>query len=133
MGYLIDTSVFIAWERQRLDSAALVARVGAEPVALSVVTASELLHGVHRAETAQRRGKREEFVEAILSAMPVVPIDLAIARTHARIWADLAARGSVIGAHDLLIAATALTHDLVIATRNVREFARIESVRVEVW
>jgi tRNA(fMet)-specific endonuclease VapC len=133
MGYLIDTSILIAWERQQLDGGAIVAHAGSDEVALSSITASELLHGVHRAQSAQRRGKREEFVEAILSALPVVPVDLAVARTHARIWADLAARGAVIGAHDLLIAATALTFDLVIATRNERDFGRIEGARVEVW
>jgi len=133
MGYLIDTSIFIAWERQLLDSSAIVTRAGAQDVALSAVTASELLHGVHRADSAQRRGKRESFVETILSAIAVLPIDLAAARTHAQIWADLAAHGAIIGAHDLLIAATAVTHDLVIATRNERDFRRVEGARVEIW
>jgi tRNA(fMet)-specific endonuclease VapC len=133
VGFLIDTSVFVAWERKQLAEADLRRLAGDEPIALSVITASELLHGVHRADTAQRRGRRETFVEAILSALPVLPIDLEVSRRHAEVWADLRARGELIGAHDLLIAATALTHDLTIATGNEREFGRIEGLRAATW
>lgn len=133
MGYLIDTSIFVAWERDELALESLERRAGAEPLALSAITASELLHGVHRAHTAQRRGRREAFVEAILAALPVVPVDLAVSRHHARIWADLRSRGQVIGAHDLLIAATAITFDLVVATRNRRDFERVEGLRFSLW
>src|SRR5437868_5100491 len=133
MGYLIDTSIFIAWERQELDVSQLSSKVMRAGSALSAVTASELLHGVHRADGAQRRGRREAFVELILSNLPVIAVDLEVSRAHARIWADLQKRGVSIGAHDLLIAATALCHDLGIATRNLREFGRVESLRVEQW
>ena len=133
MGFLIDTSVIIAWERGQLAAEEVAAQAGDEEVALSAITASELLHGVHRADTAVRRGKRLVFVEAILDAVPVLPVDLTVSRVHARVWADLRARGEVIGAHDLLIAATAIAHQLTIATRNAREFARVEGLRVATW
>lgn len=62
-----------------------------------------------------------------------LPFDLGVARAHAALWADLARAGAQIGAHDLLIAATALTHRLAVATRNVREFERIEGLQVARW
>ena len=133
MGYLIDTSVIVAWERGKLAAEEVAAQAGEEEVALSAITASELLHGVHRANTALRRGKRQAFVEAILDAVPILPVDLAVGRVHARVWADMRARGEVIGAHDLLIAATALAHRLTIATRNARDFARVEGLPVSIW
>jgi len=133
MGYLIDTSIFIAWEREDLDTANVLQRAADVQVALSAITASELLHGVHRADSATRRGRREAFVEQVLANVPVLAVDLEVSRAHARIWADLQQRGATIGAHDLLIAATAIRHDLTIATRNLREFARVESLRVEQW
>lgn len=133
MGYLIDTSVFVALERSAISTDDLIERGGDEAAALSAVSASELLHGVHRASSAQHRGRREAFVEAILQTIPVLPVDLEVSRIHARIWADLRVRGQLIGAHDLLIAATALRHDLRLATRNRREFDRVEGLAVELW
>ncbi|MCI0744553.1 MAG: hypothetical protein L0Y58_04020 [Verrucomicrobia subdivision 3 bacterium] len=66
----------------------------------------------------------------MLASVLILPFDLAEARSHARIWADLESRGLMIGPHDLQIAATALaaTHDL--ATLNVQEFQRIPSLKV---
>ena len=133
MGFLIDTSIFVAWERKQLTEDDVRRLAGDEDLALSAITASELLHGVHRGDSAQRRGRRQAFVDAILSTLPVLPIDLAVSRRHAQVWADLRARGEIIGAHDLLIAATALVHTLVLATRNQREFGRVEGLRVAMW
>jgi tRNA(fMet)-specific endonuclease VapC len=133
VGYLIDTSVFVAWERGELGREDVIRLAGDEELALSAITASELLHGIHRAGSAQRRGRRKQFVDAVLSALPVLPVDLDVARLHAEVWADLRARGEVIGAHDLLIAATALTHSLALATRNQREFGRVERLRIACW
>ena len=133
MGFLIDTSIFVAWERGQLDGPVPSALSPEADVALSAVTASELLHGVERANSAQRRARRAAFVEQVLSMVHVLPVDLAVSRVHARIWADLRTRGELIGAHDMLIAATALHHGLAIATRNEREFRRVADLRVETW
>jgi tRNA(fMet)-specific endonuclease VapC len=94
-----------------------------------VITVSELLHGVHRAEGAQR-ARRNAFVEHLLAGMRALEITEQIARVHADIWAQLAARGEVIGAHDLWIAATALAHGMGLATGNAREFKRIPGLRL---
>ncbi|MEM7353259.1 MAG: type II toxin-antitoxin system VapC family toxin [Acidobacteriota bacterium] len=133
MGLLIDTSVFIQIERSGEQPDALLQSVGEEPVFLAAITASELLHGVHRANSAVRRERRERFVEAILQEVPILPFDLEIARVHSRIWADLASCGQMIGAHDLLIAATALAREHQVVTSNAREFGRVEGIDLRVW
>jgi tRNA(fMet)-specific endonuclease VapC len=130
---LIDTSIFVALERRGLPLGALaaVAPEGPDvPVALASVTASELLVGVHRADTPARRLRREAFVEAVLGAVPVLAFDLRVARTHARLWAQLTAAGSPIGAHDLLIAATAIAHEYAVLTDNPRDFERVPGLAV---
>ena len=96
---------------------------------ISVITVSELLHGVHRAEGAVK-ARRLAFVEHLLASLPAVPIGEPIARMHAALWADLAAHGQMIGGHDLWIAATALSHDMPVVTGNVREFERVPGLRV---
>ena len=133
MSVLVDTSVLVALERAAAGGAPADARLLGEGTLLSAVTASELLHGVHRARTAVQRARRERFVERILDAVPVLAIDLVVARAHARIWVDLAGRGLTVGAHDLWIAATALVHDLRVLTANRRDFDRIEGLEVVVW
>lgn len=135
MAQLIDSSIFIALERRGQALSALVESVPDEPVALASITASELLIGVHRADTPTRRLRRQAFVEAILESVPVLAFDLRVARTHAEIWSQLAAAGQVIGAHDLLIAATARTHGYAVLTHNPREFGRVPDlvVRQPAW
>ena len=100
MGTLIDSSVLIAVERGKLDLAALPASLHDDDVGIAAITASELLHGVHRADSEARRSRREAFVEALLQRLPVLPFDLLAARIHARLWAGLRDRGASVGAHD---------------------------------
>lgn len=133
MGLLIDSSVFIAVERGHLSLERHLAHQEEEPVALSAITASELLHGVYRAGDPQRRRKREQFVEGILARFPIVEFGLEAARVYARLWAELLARGAMVGVHDLLMAATAIALDFQVATANARDFQRIPGLRVQVW
>ncbi|MEK7229580.1 MAG: type II toxin-antitoxin system VapC family toxin [Candidatus Binatota bacterium] len=133
MGALIDSSVLIAGERGQLDLEALLAGHAEEDFAISAVTASELLHGVHRARTPAQRNRREAFVEGLLARLPVVPFDLLAARIHARLSAELAARKIAIGSHDLLIAATAMAKGYDVATRDERSFPKIPSLSLVRW
>lgn len=125
--------MLIEAERDRLDLRSRLAAAGDEPLALAAITASELLHGVHRARRADQRIRRERFVEWVLSQVPVAEFGLLEARTHARLWAALQGRGQSVGAHDLLIAATALTLGFRVVTANVREFRRVPDLAVEDW
>jgi tRNA(fMet)-specific endonuclease VapC len=133
VGVLIDSSVLIAHERGRLDIVSQLAGREDEEFFLSVVSASELLHGVHRARDAGTRARRSAYVEALLERFPLLEIELSTARIHARLWADLAAAGTPVGPHDLWLAATAVSHGLALVTVNVREFGRVPGLTVEAW
>jgi len=133
MAVLIDASILIEAERGRLNLQSHVAQRHDEESFLSVITASELLHGVHRAALPDVRAKRSAFVEGILERFPLLPVDLACARAHARIWAELRQTGTMIGPHDLWLAATCVAHGLTMVTGNVREFERVPGLTVEVW
>jgi tRNA(fMet)-specific endonuclease VapC len=125
---LIDTDLLIDLERGA-SAPAIEEILGDEERAISVINVSELLHGVLRA-TGARRTRRRAFVEHLLGELQAIPITEPVARVHADIWAALAARGAVIGAHDLWIAASALAYGLGVATRNVADFERVEGLRV---
>jgi len=124
---LIDTSVLVDAER-RGDP--LEKRVGDADRAISVITVSELLHGVHRAESEARRLVRRAFVEQLLARLEPVPVSTQVARVHAEIWARLEADGQIIGAHDLWIAATALGHGMALVTSNARDFERVPGLTI---
>ena len=95
-----------------------------EEVGVATNTASELIQGEHRA-SEEHRARREAFVETTLSAFPALPFDLVAARVHARIWAQLAATGRDVGAHDRIVAATAIASGWRVATANERHFQHI--------
>lgn len=129
MGLMVDTNVFIRFEKsgQAID---LSPWEPSEKVYVSVVTVSELLMGVHRANTEERRQRRLAFVEAVIAGVGVMDFTIGAARIHAEICAELAKKGQMIGAHDLIIAATARHHDLSILTDNIDEFSRVPGLRV---
>ncbi len=133
MGVLIDSSVLIHFERAGTDISACVKGREEDEAFLSVISASELLHGVHRATDQRIKAKRLAFVEGILAAMPVLDIDLGTARSHSQLWAELARQGKMIGVHDSWLAATCLAHGLRLATSNLREFERVPGLDVEKW
>lgn len=128
MAVLIDTDVLVDLERG-VGARELDQLIGEEERAISVITVSELLHGVQRA-TGAWRARRSAFVEHLLGGLQAIPITEPVARVHAEIWAQLAERGEVIGAHDLWIAATAIAHGLAVATANARDFGRVPGLRV---
>lgn len=128
MAVLIDTDMLVDLERGVVNPEVENA-IGDEDRAISVITVSELLHGVHRASGAQRT-RRRAFVEHLLGGMRAIEITEQIARVHADVWAQLAAKGQLIGAHDLWIAATALAHGMGIATGNADEYQRVPGLRV---
>ena len=130
IGLILDTSVLIAAERRTLRLEVLLEGAGAEPLGIAAITASELLHGVRRAKDPGVRARRGAFVEALLDVFPVLSFGLPEARRHAELWEDLVGQGTMIGAHDLLIAATALARGEELATLNQRDFQRVPGLHL---
>ena len=124
---IVDSSVFVASERGAFDLRAKLQARSGEAAAMSVITASELLHGVQRAAPSGVKARREALVERLLA------FDEVVARVHARLWATLAGSGVNLGAHDLIIGATAVAFGWSVATRDTRSFPRIPGVEVEIW
>lgn len=131
MGIIFDTGVIIEIERNSAVISDLIKGRAKQTFGISVITAAELLHGVERADTEDRRIKRHAFVEKTIELFPVYPVDIAIARTYAKLWASLEKRKIHIGSHDLIIAATAISFGATIITTNVKDFIKIEGLRVE--
>ena len=131
MGLVIDSDIWILAERSggKLDLARWSDYGGAY---MSAITASELLVGVERASTAQRKAQRGAFVENLLSIIPVLDFSMPVVRTHARLVAALS-KNVTAGAHDAMIAATAIHHGYALLTRNVADFKIFAGLTVEAF
>ena len=129
MAIILDADVIIAGEKKAFDLATWMTQQGREVFEVAAVTVAELWHGIERANAAHR-SVRERFIRALLEELPIIPYTAATALEHARIWASLEASGQAIGDYDLIVAATALERDSVVATFNKRHFERVRGLRV---
>jgi predicted nucleic acid-binding protein len=130
MARLIDRSVLIQLERRGGYLDELNKGTLGEPFALASITATELLAGVSRTPDPIRMADRSSFVEAPLRQVPIIAFDLATARIHARMTADLASVGQPIATYDLMIAATAMVYGYDVVTHNRRRFNRFLGLNV---
>jgi tRNA(fMet)-specific endonuclease VapC len=99
-------------------------------VCMSVITKSELLHGV---EVSPRRAQDAGALAAFLPYVEVLDFPNAAALHYAEIRADLKKRGSLIGANDLFIAAHARSLGLTLVTNNTAECERVKGLTLENW
>ena len=99
---------------------------------MSAITVVELWFGIEVETKASRARRRRRWLEKLLRRMEIVPLDKAIARVQARIWARLAQAGQVIGHYDLTVAATAIYRDWGVATFNATEFRHVPRLNVVV-
>ena len=132
MGLVVDSSSLVAADRGLVDLDALMSTHANEALVISAITAAELFHGVERL-TGVSRVRAEAFVESVVVLLPTIPFDLDIARTHAVLAADLRRRGAAVGAHDLIIAATAVSLGYGVATRDLRSYPKIKGVPIVRW
>ena len=115
-------------KRQLLESIAL--ETGDEGIAVSVVTVLELAHGITRANTPERRERRQRFHDELLTGVPIQPVTVPIALRAGEIDGHSQAQGVRIPLSDLLIGASALELGYGVGTANVRDFQLIPGLNV---
>ncbi len=131
MKCLLDTNVCINYMRgkNKLLLQRFATHVPADIVLCSVVVA-ELRYG---AEASGNALKEHAKVDAFAAPYRSVPFDEVAARVFGEIRHALLSTGRVIGAYDLMIAATALVHNLTLVTHNTNEFSRVPGLALEDW
>ena len=126
----MDSSLLIADERERFDLPGWLRGRPPEPIAVSAVSFSEFWLGVELERNPSRARRRRRCLERTFRRLEIVPFDARIARIHSHLWAQVVERGRIIGAHDLIIAATALSRNWSVATFNVSEFENVPGLTV---
>ena len=124
--YLLDTNILVAFNSGDAD---VVKRVAVETVFLSAVVLGELYFGTFN---AARRVENLQRVDDVAVRVPVIAIDAGTARRYGEVKEGLKRRGRPIPENDIWIAAMALQHDLILATRD-GHFDEVDGLKRERW
>ena len=130
MRYLLDTNIICDLVRNphgRITQR--IRKVGEAQVCTSIIVAAELRYGSMKKGSPRLAAQ----LDAVLSALEVLPFDAPADITYGLLRARLEQSGKPIGANDLLIAAQALSLGHVLVTDNEREFARVDGLSYENW
>ncbi len=131
MMYMLDTDICI-YTIKRKPSQVLKRLETLQPgmVLMSSITFAELMNGAKKSNFVEDNIRR---LEALSEIIEVIPFDKDAAIAYGNIRSDLEKRGMIIGGNDLLIAAHAVSRDLVLVTNNTREFSRVSGLQLENW
>lgn len=128
--FLLDTNIVSDLVRSpRGRIAAKIAEAGEDAVATSIVVAAELRYGAAKKGSTRLTAQ----VDAILGALEVIALEAPADAAYGAARVALEAKGQPIGGNDLLIAAQALSLNLVLVTDNTREFRRVAGLKLENW
>ena len=128
--YLIDSDVIIYSLKGHAATVERMLQHRTDPKSISVITYGELVYGARK---SQRVEKNLATVHHLAELFPLLPVTRSIMETFANLEAPLEKGGTRLDDMDLLIAATALVHNLTLVTNNERHFQRIEGLAIENW
>jgi tRNA(fMet)-specific endonuclease VapC len=131
MRYLLDTNTCIELIRKR--SPYVINNVTKHPItdiALSTITIAELQYGVQKSNTITQN---QQALNQFLLPFIFLDFDYAATQSYGNLRRYLEAQGTPIGSLDLLLAAQALAHHLIMVTNNVKEFQRVPNLQIEDW
>lgn len=131
---MLDSTAAVAAERQGKNARQLLESValetGDDGIAVSVITVLELAHGITRADTSERRDRRQRFLDELLTGVPIQAVTVPIALRAGQIDGQSQVKGVRIALSDLLIGASALELGYGVGTANVRHFQLIPGLNV---
>ena len=125
--YLIDTDWVIDYLKGIERAGNLVGSLVNDGISISLITYGEFFEGIYYGGNPEQH---ELVFRALLQDVSIVPLSENSMELFAHIRGDLRSRGQIIGDADLLIAATALEHDLTLVTQNLRHFNRIPNLKL---
>jgi tRNA(fMet)-specific endonuclease VapC len=128
--YMLDTNIVIYVIKRKPIELLQVFNRHTYQMAISSITLAELIHG---AEKSSRPEHNLFQVEDFISRLDIMDYGTDAAAHYGQIRADLEKKGMTIGINDLHIAGHARSAGLILVTNNVREFERVEALRIENW
>lgn len=134
MGLVLECSPVIAAERRKQPVPEFIGSIfvahGSVELSLSAVTVAEPVHGIYRSRTVEAGQRWRQYIEELLSLVPVHPVTDRTAWLVGRIEGQEAAKGNVLPFSDLMIAAAAMEQGYAVLTINLRHFQKIPGLTV---
>ena len=127
MKYLLDTHWVVSYLNGRQEAFDLISSLRQDGLAISYVTYAEVYQGVYYGKDP--KDAERGFLE-FLSKVEQIPINKSVLKIFSRIRGELKSQGRLIADMDLLIASTAIHHNLILVTRNLRDFGRIPNLAI---
>lgn len=128
--FALDTNTLIYYFKKMGNVTANLLQVSPKDIVVPSIVVYELEFGIAKSTSPQ---KRTEQLSVFLSAVNILPFDMAEAKIAALIRVDLEKQGQPIGYYDVLIAATALANHTTLVTHNTKEFSRIKELQLTDW
>jgi tRNA(fMet)-specific endonuclease VapC len=128
--YMLDTNIVIYVIKRRPVELLDIFNAHAGLMCISSITLAELFHGAEKSAMISHNLRK---VEDFVSRLEVLPYDDNAAAHYGNIRADLEKKGTPIGVNDLHISGHARSESLILITNNMREFARVEGLRLKNW
>lgn len=128
--YMLDTNICIYVMKRRPISVLEKFNYYEKQLCVSIITAAELFYGAENSDFPERNLR---VADNFLSRLTVLPYDIQAARHFGKIYADLRQKGQLISENDMHIAAHARSQNLVLVSNNLREFERVNHLRMENW
>lgn len=131
MKYLLDTNVCIRLLKGFPEKIKhIITQIPNNDLAIPSIVHYELYYGACK---SNRKTETLLVLEDFLSSFQTINFDNNIAKIAGEIRAKLDSKGTPIGPYDILIAASAISHNLVLVTHNIKEFSRIDNLSLEDW
>lgn len=129
MNYLLDTNICIYFLKNKFNLRQKFQKIGFENMAISEITLAEMIYG---AKYSQNIKNNLILIERFTSKLNILQISKSI-NIYAEEKANLRKSGNLISDFDLLIGSTAIYYNMIMVTRNIKEFKRISAIKIENW
>ena len=129
--YLLDTNIISYWMRGDRRVIDRIKIYSPSTLLLSTITLAEILYGIEKSPI--KKQERRLKIKQISSLLSICPFDEAAAKEYAVIRTQLEREGRMISERDTQIASIAMANRLIVVTHNVKEFVRVDKLKVEDW
>jgi len=128
--YLLDTNIIIyALKGHAVVNENLRNHLN-DPLHINVVTLMELYYGAYKSQKVESNIAK---IKALESTIEVIPVGKEVVAIYGSYKAKLERSGTPLDDFDLIVAACAMTHNLILVTNNIKHFKRIEGLKIQDW